>query len=168
MNSSMPNGMPPPRTGHFQDQFNSAPNNQSMSTLLNWPHQQYPQQPVQPHNHQWQQHQQNQQSMQNGHHTIQQHPHVSTPQNMNTMQHAFPSPAVDLAFPQQFVQDFLRLTIPVGQSPNDDSILAQALFDSKLSGRTYRQALEGLHGVRITHLNSNVYDNPSSGQQSCC
>ncbi|KAG2044997.1 hypothetical protein BDR03DRAFT_848438 [Suillus americanus] len=45
------------------------------------------------------------------------------------------------------MQDFLRLTIPVGQSPNDDSILAQALFDCKQSGKTYRQALEGLHGV---------------------
>ncbi|KIK48478.1 hypothetical protein CY34DRAFT_672897 [Suillus luteus UH-Slu-Lm8-n1] len=82
----------------------------------------------QPQNHQWQQHQQ---SMQNGHHTAQQ-----LQSNSNV-------PAV----PNQLMHDFLRLTIPVGQSTNDDSILAQALFDCKQSGKTYRQALEGLHGV---------------------
>ncbi|KAF8560227.1 hypothetical protein OG21DRAFT_1401960 [Imleria badia] len=45
------------------------------------------------------------------------------------------------------MQDFLRLSTPVGASQNDDTILAQALHESRQSGRTYRQALEGLHGV---------------------
>ncbi|KAH7885920.1 hypothetical protein F5I97DRAFT_1876407 [Phlebopus sp. FC_14] len=49
--------------------------------------------------------------------------------------------------PPHIVQDFLRLSTPVGQSPNDDTILAQALYDSRQQGKTYRQALEGLHGV---------------------
>lgn len=49
--------------------------------------------------------------------------------------------------PQQIMQDFLRLSTPVGSSPNDDTILAQALHESRQSGKTYRQALEGLHGV---------------------
>ena len=45
------------------------------------------------------------------------------------------------------MQDFLRLSTPVGSSPNDGTILAQALHESRQAGRTYRQALEGLHGV---------------------
>ncbi|KAF9229127.1 hypothetical protein BS17DRAFT_689378 [Gyrodon lividus] len=49
--------------------------------------------------------------------------------------------------PQQIMQDVLRLSTPVGSSPNDDTILAQALYESKQNGKTYRQALEGLHGV---------------------
>ncbi|KAG1716002.1 hypothetical protein ID866_1167 [Astraeus odoratus] len=49
--------------------------------------------------------------------------------------------------PQHFVQEFLRLSTPVGQLPDDDTILAQALYDSRQNGKTYRQALEGLHGV---------------------
>ncbi|KAG2154699.1 hypothetical protein DEU56DRAFT_725175 [Suillus clintonianus] len=109
-------------------------------------HNQYPQQSQ---NHHWQQLQQN---MQNGHHMAQQNQpnvNVPAPSNVNPAQHAFPNSTFDIAsvVPQQLMQDFLRLTIPVGQSPNDDSILAQALFDCKQSGRTYRQALEGLHGV---------------------
>lgn len=145
------NGIPAhaPQSGHhLQDQFNNAFHNQSMTALLNnstWSpisRQPYPHQPP---NHQWQQHQQHQQTMQNGHHVVPQHPQASALPTANTMQHAFPSPAFDLAL----MQDFYRLQAPVGQSPNDDSILAQALFGSKQSGRTYRQALEGLHGVRM-------------------
>lgn len=49
--------------------------------------------------------------------------------------------------PQHFMQEFLRLSTPVGQSPDDDTVLARALHDSKQNGKTYRQALEGLHGV---------------------
>ncbi|OAX44388.1 hypothetical protein K503DRAFT_795460 [Rhizopogon vinicolor AM-OR11-026] len=150
----MANGMPPPRSGHLQDQFNTAPhNNQNMTALLtnssSWPTNSHQPYPHQPHNHQWQQHQQHQQSMQNGHHIVPHPSQVSAHPTANTMQHAFPSPAFDLAnvVPPQFMQDFFRLTTPVGQSPNDDFILAQALFESKQSGRTYRQALEGLHGV---------------------
>jgi len=45
------------------------------------------------------------------------------------------------------MQDFLRMSTPVGSSPNDDTILAQALHESRQMGKTYRQALEGLHGV---------------------
>lgn len=45
------------------------------------------------------------------------------------------------------MQEFIRLSTPVGQNPDDDTILARALCDSKQNGKTYRQALEGLHGV---------------------
>lgn len=73
-------------------------------------------------------------------------------QNQNTQ-------SFDLAsfVPPQIMQDFLRLSTPVGQSPNDDTILAQALYESKQNGKTYRQALEGLHGVRASHRNSRVF-----------
>jgi len=50
-------------------------------------------------------------------------------------------------FPQHLMQEFIRLSTPVGQNPDDDTILARALCDSKQNGKTYRQALEGLHGV---------------------
>ncbi|KAG2369471.1 hypothetical protein BDR07DRAFT_1477088 [Suillus spraguei] len=140
--------MPTHHAGLPRDQFY----NQSMTGILNhqnWPSMGQNQYPHQHQNHQWQQHHQ---SMQNGHHIAQQHQpnsNVLAAPNGNSIQHAFPNPSFDLAsvVPQQFMQDFLRLTIPVGQSPNDDSILAQALFDCKQSGKTYRQALEGLHGV---------------------
>ncbi|KAG1749851.1 uncharacterized protein EDB91DRAFT_1109985 [Suillus paluster] len=147
MNNSVPNGMTAPHVGRPQDQFH----HQSMTTLLNhpnWP--QINQYPHQPQNHHWQQPQQN---MQNGQHMTQQHPqsiNVPTPATANSIQHALPNPALDhlvSVFPQQVMQDFYRLSAPVGQSPNDDSILTQALFQSKQSGKTYRQALEGLHGV---------------------
>ncbi|KAG2120725.1 uncharacterized protein F5147DRAFT_563059 [Suillus discolor] len=149
MNAPIPNGLPAHHTGRPQDQFY----NQSMTGILNhqnWPSMSQNQYPHQPQNHQWQQHQQSMQI--NGHHTAQQQqPNCNVPvaPNVNSIQHAFPNPSFDLAsvVPQQLMQDFLRLTIPVGQSPNDDSILAQALFDCKQSGKTYRQALEGLHGV---------------------
>ncbi|KAG2159707.1 uncharacterized protein EDB93DRAFT_1259894 [Suillus bovinus] len=149
MNAPIPNGLPAHHTGQPQDQFY----NQSMTGILNhqnWPSMSQNQYPHQPQNHQWQHHQQGMQI--NGHHMARQNQpncNVSAAPNVNSIQHAFPNPGFDLAsvVPQQLMQDFLRLTIPVGQSPNDDSILAQALFDCKQSGKTYRQALEGLHGV---------------------
>ncbi|KAG1757727.1 hypothetical protein EDB19DRAFT_1867070 [Suillus lakei] len=144
MNAPIPSGMPAHHAGRPQDQFH----NQSMTGILNhqnWSSMNQNQYPHQPQNHQWQQ----QQNMQNGHHTTQPNTNMPASSNVNPIQHAFPNPSFDLAsvVPQQLMQDFLRLTIPVGQSPNDDSILAQALFDCKQSGKTYRQALEGLHGV---------------------
>lgn len=63
-------------------------------------------------------------------------------QNHNSLPFDFSS-----IVPQQIMQDFLRLSTPVGSSSNDDTILAQALHDSRQTGKTYRQALEGLHGV---------------------
>jgi hypothetical protein len=44
-----------------------------------------------------------------------------------------------------------RMIFPVGSSLNDDSLLAQALHDSARNGKTYRQAIEGLHGVCLVH-----------------
>ena len=76
-----------------------------------------------------------------------QNPSTTLPQastNMAQTPHPFDPASM---FPQHFMQEFLRLSTPVGQSPDDDTILAQALFDSKKNGKTYRQALEGLHGV---------------------
>src|SRR6267154_883593 len=146
MNTTIQNGMPALYPGQPQDQFL----NQGMTALnqSNWPpiNQTNPY-PHQPHNHHWQQ--QQQQQMQNGHHTVPQ-PTINVSAPVTTAQHAFPNP-FDIAsvLPQQFVQDYLR---PVGQFPNDDVILSQALFDSKQSGRTYRQALEALHGVRVNFI----------------
>ncbi|KAI6108458.1 hypothetical protein EDD16DRAFT_1619579 [Pisolithus croceorrhizus] len=49
--------------------------------------------------------------------------------------------------PQHFMQEFLRLSTPVGQNPDDDAVLVRALHDSRQNGKTYKQALEGLHGI---------------------
>jgi hypothetical protein len=49
---------------------------------------------------------------------------------------------------QQLVQDALRMSAPVGSSPNDEAIMVQILYESSVSGQTYKQALESLHGVR--------------------
>lgn len=65
------------------------------------------------------------------------HVHYQTP-------HPFDPSSI---FPQHLMQEFIRLSTPVGQNPDDDNILARALCDSKQNGKTYRQALEGLHGV---------------------
>lgn len=71
--------------------------------------------------------------------------------------------------PQQIMQDFLRLSTPVGSSPNDDTILAQALHESRQTGKTYRQALEGLHGVRHVSTSSCPFSAYApQGQQSRC
>ncbi|EGO30923.1 hypothetical protein SERLADRAFT_345204 [Serpula lacrymans var. lacrymans S7.9] len=39
------------------------------------------------------------------------------------------------------------MNTPVGSAPNDDVVIARALFDSKDKGQTYKQALDALHGV---------------------
>jgi hypothetical protein len=49
--------------------------------------------------------------------------------------------------PAHVADDILRMIYPVGSSPDDDTILAQILRDSATNGKTYRQAIEGLHGV---------------------
>lgn len=49
--------------------------------------------------------------------------------------------------PQHFMQEFLRLSTPVGRSPDDDAVLVRALHDSRQNGKTYKQALEALHGI---------------------
>lgn len=46
--------------------------------------------------------------------------------------------------------DLLKAFTPVGSLPNDEKLLAQALYESKGKGLTYKQALENLHGVRRT------------------
>lgn len=48
---------------------------------------------------------------------------------------------------QHFMQEFLRLSTPVGQNPDDDAVLVRALRDGRQNGKTYKQALEGLHGI---------------------
>ncbi|KAI6007214.1 hypothetical protein EDD15DRAFT_2209687 [Pisolithus albus] len=49
--------------------------------------------------------------------------------------------------PQHFMQEFLRLSTPVGRSPDDDAVLVRALHESRQNGKTYKQALEALHGI---------------------
>jgi hypothetical protein len=50
--------------------------------------------------------------------------------------------------PVHVADDVFRMIHPVGSSPDDDRLLAQAIHDSVMNGQTYRQAIEGLHGVR--------------------
>jgi hypothetical protein len=54
--------------------------------------------------------------------------------------------------PANILQDVFRLSVPVGSSPNDDTLLVQALRDSAQKGQTYKQAIETLHGVRHARL----------------
>jgi hypothetical protein len=49
--------------------------------------------------------------------------------------------------PANILQDVFRLSVPVGSSPNDDTLLVQVLKDSAQKGQTYKQAIETLHGV---------------------
>jgi hypothetical protein len=73
----------------------------------------------------------------------------SMPPQFHQTQNTLPFDLTSIV-PQQIMQDVLRLSTPVGSSSNDDTILAQALYESKQNGKTYRQALEGLHGVGHT------------------
>lgn len=50
--------------------------------------------------------------------------------------------------PANILQDVFRLSVPVGTSPNDDTLLVQVLKESTQRGQTYKQAIETLHGVR--------------------
>jgi hypothetical protein len=54
--------------------------------------------------------------------------------------------------PANILQDVFRLSVPVGSSPNDDTLLVQVLKDSAQKGQTYKQAIETLHGV--SHIRS--------------
>lgn len=49
--------------------------------------------------------------------------------------------------PANILQDVFRLSVPVGTSPNDDTLLVQVLKESTQRGQTYKQAIETLHGV---------------------
>lgn len=51
--------------------------------------------------------------------------------------------------PANILQEVFRMSVPVGNSPNDDDILVKALKESTEKGKTYKQAIETLHGVRI-------------------
>lgn len=50
--------------------------------------------------------------------------------------------------PANILQDVFRLSVPVGTSSNDDTLLVQVLKESVQRGQTYKQAIETLHGVR--------------------
>ncbi len=47
----------------------------------------------------------------------------------------------------QFLSDVVKLGTPVGSYPDDEDILVDALCESEVKGKTYKQALDGLHGV---------------------
>ncbi|KIJ68607.1 hypothetical protein HYDPIDRAFT_106819 [Hydnomerulius pinastri MD-312] len=161
MNNSTGNGLVEKNHNHHPDQFPMQNRQQPMHQqaqnpppLLNQNHwaQMVPQNqnqqfnPSMPASTAWQSQPMHTQSVPNSMPQLhpQGYPHMPPQfhQNQNTQ-------PFDLAsiVPQQIMQDFLRLSTPVGQSPNDDTILAQALYESKRDGKTYRQALEGLHGV---------------------
>jgi hypothetical protein len=70
---------------------------------------------------------------------------------MSPTQQGSPLNHAGTTLPAMVTDDVFRMIYPVGSSPNDDSILAQALHDSAMGGKTYRQAIEGLHGVRRVH-----------------
>jgi hypothetical protein len=52
--------------------------------------------------------------------------------------------------PANILQDVFRLSVPVGSSTNDDTLLVQVLKQSAEKGQTYKQAIETLHGVSDT------------------
>jgi hypothetical protein len=53
-----------------------------------------------------------------------------------------------LAFlPAPLSNEVLRLSSPVGSSPDDESILVKTLYECSKSGGNYRIAMESLHGV---------------------
>jgi hypothetical protein len=54
--------------------------------------------------------------------------------------------------PANILQDVFRLSVPVGSSPNDDTLLVQVLKESAGKGQTYKQAIETLHGVSRTRF----------------
>lgn len=54
--------------------------------------------------------------------------------------------------PANILQDVFRLSVPVGTSPNDDTLLVQVLKESVQKGQTYKQAIETLHGVSRIQL----------------
>ena len=51
--------------------------------------------------------------------------------------------------PQLFM-DAVRLSAPVGDCDDDDERIVAALLESEQKGSTYKRALDGLHGVRVT------------------
>lgn len=56
-------------------------------------------------------------------------------------------PLFNNAFNPVLLQEFMRLSTPVGSYPNDDELLARAIIDGMKNGKTYRAAIEILHGV---------------------
>lgn len=54
------------------------------------------------------------------------------------------------------VDNFVRMVRPVGSFPDDDNVLVRALHQSEMNGTTYKQAIEGLHGVSHVILNLQV------------
>jgi hypothetical protein len=72
-------------------------------------------------------------------------PHMYSPMPQNHNQQTMPAFNTHTSMlPMSGMQD----TSPVGSSPNDDVLLAEALLRSSDKGQTYKQALESLHGVR--------------------
>lgn len=54
--------------------------------------------------------------------------------------------------PANILQDVFRLSVPVGNNPNDDALLIKVLKESAGKGQTYKQAIETLHGVSVICL----------------
>lgn len=70
---------------------------------------------------------------------------------------------------QQIIQDAFAMSTPVEAS--DEKFLLQALIDSRSKKETYKDALNGLHGVcnflsRIIHASYLVYTEEWSFRQS--
>lgn len=49
----------------------------------------------------------------------------------------------------QLISDALKMSAPVGQSPNDEQLLVMALQSGLSQGLDHRRAIERLHGVSI-------------------
>lgn len=71
-------------------------------------------------------------------------PHIHTSMHQNHNQQTMP---FFNTRPQMLPMTGMLDASPVGSLPDDDSRLAQALHDSTNKGQTYKQAIEGLHGV---------------------
>ncbi|KAH9984645.1 hypothetical protein BJV74DRAFT_848008 [Russula compacta] len=57
-----------------------------------------------------------------------------------------PAPGASIS-PSQLLYDALQMIAPVGQSPNDEQLLAMALHCGLSQGLDHRRAIETLHGV---------------------
>lgn len=67
--------------------------------------------------------------------------------------------------PANILQEVFRMSVPVGNSQNDDDLLVKALKASTERGQTYKQAIETLHGVWIhVHYRSMSTNIHLSGQ----
>ena len=91
---------------------------------------------------------------------MQHNPYPNVMQGMNPMNFPF--------IPQQVIHDALAMSAPVEAA--DEPTLVQAILSSRNKGETYKDALNGLHGVRNSLSDVHVIkcDGRKMGIQLAC